>query len=126
MPGTQHETFGARLRRYREAVGFTQEELAQRAGLSANAVGQLERGVRQRPYPHTVRSLADAMELSEGERASLLASVPRSKPGGLRATPSTATSVPGLPVLPTSLVGRAQDVAMVRSLLEEDGTRLVT
>jgi predicted ATPase/DNA-binding XRE family transcriptional regulator len=104
MPGTQEETFGARLRRYREAAGFTQEELAQRARLSANAVGQLERGLRQRPYPHTVRSLADAMQLSEDERA--------------------AVSV--LPVPPTSLVGRERDVAVVRSLLEEDGARLVT
>src|SRR3712207_3200333 len=125
MPGTQEETFGTRLRSYREAVGFTQEELAERAGLSPNAVGQLERGVRQRPYPHTVRSLADAMELSEGERASLLASVPRGKPGSV-AAPPTATTVSVLPVPPTSLVGRERDVAVVRSLLAEDVAGLVT
>ncbi|MBA2618373.1 MAG: helix-turn-helix transcriptional regulator, partial [Rubrobacter sp.] len=49
--------FGERLRRLREAAGFTQEELASRAGLTAKAVSALERGERKRPYPHTVRSL---------------------------------------------------------------------
>ena len=55
--------FGARLRRLREAAGLTQEELAARAGLSRNAVGALERGIRKRPYPHTARSLAHALGL---------------------------------------------------------------
>jgi transcriptional regulator with XRE-family HTH domain len=73
----QGAPFGARLRRLREAAGLTQEELASRAGLSATAVSVLERGERRRPYPHTVRSLADALGLSEVERASLLAAVPK-------------------------------------------------
>jgi transcriptional regulator with XRE-family HTH domain len=60
----------------REAAGLTQEELALRAGLNPNAVGTLERGARRRPYPHTVRALAEALELAEEARASLLASVP--------------------------------------------------
>lgn len=37
----------------REAAGLTQQELAERAGLSTNGIGALERGERQRPYPHT-------------------------------------------------------------------------
>ena len=35
------------LRRYREAAGLTQETLAQRAGLSARGISDLERGARQ-------------------------------------------------------------------------------
>jgi hypothetical protein len=50
---------------------------ALRAGLSPNAVGTLERGARKHPYPHTVRSLAEALGLSQDERATLLAAVPR-------------------------------------------------
>jgi transcriptional regulator with XRE-family HTH domain len=73
----QDASFGTRLKRLREAAGLTQEELASRAGLTAKAIGALERGERRRPYPHTVRSLADALGLSEGERASLLAAVRR-------------------------------------------------
>jgi transcriptional regulator with XRE-family HTH domain len=59
----------------REAAGLTQEELALRAGLSPAAVSALERGIRRRPYPHTVRTLADALQLSADERAALLGAV---------------------------------------------------
>jgi transcriptional regulator with XRE-family HTH domain len=58
------ETFGGVLRRFRERAGLSQEELAERAGLTANAIGALERGERQRPYPQTVRQLADALALA--------------------------------------------------------------
>src|SRR3989337_978645 len=68
--------FGAILRELREAKGLTQEELAFRAGLTAKAVSALERGERKRPYPHTVRALADALELSGDKRFALLAAVP--------------------------------------------------
>src|SRR3712207_3436679 len=73
----QEPPFGKRLRRLREAAALTQEELAGRAGLSPNAISDLERGRRRRPYPHTVRALADALELSGEERASLFAAVPK-------------------------------------------------
>ena len=61
----QGQSFGERLRRLREAAGLTQEELAGAAGLTPNAVSDLERGRRRRPYPHTVRSLADALGLTD-------------------------------------------------------------
>ena len=60
-PGKEDASFGSYLRGLRLAAGLTQEELALRAGLSPNAVGALERGARRRPYPHTVRSLSDAL-----------------------------------------------------------------
>src|ERR671916_886071 len=75
--GQEKGSFGARLRGLRDAAGITQEELASRAGLTAKAISMLERGERKRPYPHTVRSLADALELSEGERTVLTAAIPR-------------------------------------------------
>ena len=73
----QELSLGTRLRRLRESAGLTQEELALRAGLTPNAVSDLERGRTRRPYPHTLRSLADAFGLSEEERTSLLTAVPR-------------------------------------------------
>src|SRR5215213_11706748 len=72
----QEVPFGRRLRRLRESAGLTQEELAEKADLSAKGISDLERGERRRPYPNTVRSLADALELSENERATLVAVVP--------------------------------------------------
>ena len=46
MPSQRDQPFGATLRRYRVGACLTQEELAERAGLNANAISALERGRR--------------------------------------------------------------------------------
>ena len=93
----QESTFAARLQRLREAAGLTQEGLAR---LTRNAISSLERGERKRPYPHTVRSLADALGLSEDERAALLAAVPRKDgevPIARAALPGSTLPIPATP-----------------------------
>src|SRR5215212_6082235 len=65
--------FGAVLRRHRLAAGLSQEALAERAGLSVRGLSDLERGVRQAPYPATVARLADALSLDPEARATLVA-----------------------------------------------------
>jgi tetratricopeptide (TPR) repeat protein len=62
-------TFGALLRQHRRVAGLTQEALAERAGLTAQAISALERGVRRRPHPSTVRLLAAALRLHAQDRA---------------------------------------------------------
>jgi transcriptional regulator with XRE-family HTH domain len=70
--------FGELLRRHRLAAGLTQEDLAERAGLSARGISDLERGARSHPYQETVRLLADALALDGAERVALLqSSIPR-------------------------------------------------
>src|SRR6185437_12837931 len=64
-------TVGELLRTSRRAAGLSQEELAERAGLSVEASSAIERGVRRRPPPHTLRALASALALSAAERAAL-------------------------------------------------------
>ena len=125
-------SFGDLLRELRAAAGLTQEELAERSGLSPNAVGALERGQRRRPYPHTVRALADALNLGEGDRASLLGAVPE-RGGAARQTEETpqATVPPraasaALPYPATSLVGRERELGEVADLLARPGVRLLT
>ena len=122
-PGEDAAPFGTRLRRLREAAGLTQEELADRAGLTAHTIGALERGTHKRPYRHTVHSLADALRLSDDERTALLASVPRR--GEDHAAPAIALE-PTLPVPSTPLVGREQDVDGVTGLLRRPEVRLLT
>src|SRR5215472_11076991 len=61
------------LRRHRRQAGLTQEDLAERAGLSAKAISALERGER-RPRARTLLSLARALNLSAEEREVLLRS----------------------------------------------------
>jgi predicted ATPase/transcriptional regulator with XRE-family HTH domain len=123
-------SFGARLRALRIAASLSQEELAERAHLTTHAVSALERGTRTRPYPHTVRSLADALGASEDERAALFAAVPTRR-GAAPAPPSrsdaAAIPVPArLPVPPTPLVARETEVSEVTALLRDPAHRLVT
>jgi transcriptional regulator with XRE-family HTH domain len=108
----------------REASGLTQEELAEKAYLSAKNISDLERGKRRRPYPHTVRSLADALGLSEEERADLIAAVP--KRGNAAATTTETLPEPTLPLAPTPLVGRERDLEEVKAFLGRPEVRLLT
>ena len=73
-------SFGARLKAFREAAGFSQEELATIAGLSVHAVSALERGERRRPHVETVRALSVALDLSGATRDALLSSARASAP----------------------------------------------
>ena len=123
-PEQEESTFGTRLRRLREAASLTQEELAERARLTRNAISALERGERKRPYPHTVRSLADALGLSEEERTTLLAATIRQD--GESPTARVALLESTLPIPPTPLVGREQDSEEVTGLLCRAEIRLLT
>ena len=49
MAVTDDGSLAKRLRALREDAGFSQEELAERAGLSTHAISALERGTRTRP-----------------------------------------------------------------------------
>jgi transcriptional regulator with XRE-family HTH domain len=61
--------FGVLLSQYRAAAGLSQEELAERAGMSRRGISDLERGVRRLPHPANVRRLAEALNLDDAERA---------------------------------------------------------
>ena len=112
--------FGVVLREYRTTLGLTQEELASRAGLTAKAVSALERGERKRPYPHTVRALAEALGLSAEDRASLLSAVP-----GRNAEASAVAKQPTvLPTSRTPLLGRERELSEIQDFL--GGVRLLT
>lgn len=115
--------FGQLLRRWREAAGLTQAELAERAGISDKAIGALESGRRQRPYPSTIRALADALGLSEEQRAELLAAVP-SRSGPPRQ--GTARSSVSLPSAPAPIIGRERELSDIAEMLADRATRVIT
>src|ERR1035438_2608191 len=81
MIGEPASHFGAVLRRFRDAAGFSQEELADRARLSAKAISALECGTRLKPYRATVAALAAALRLSVTERGELEAARGRREHG---------------------------------------------
>ncbi len=121
--------FGEMLKRCRLAAGLSQEELAERAGLSARGISDLERGIRRAPQRETIRLLADALRLSTEERTQLTESVERRRGPTLGpSSTSVGRSAPTaeLPVPSTRLVGREREASEVRELLLEPDTHLVT
>ncbi|MEV8375786.1 helix-turn-helix domain-containing protein [Kribbella sp. NPDC056861] len=57
------ETLAELLRKYRVEAGLTQAGLAEKSGLSEQAISLLERGTRRRPRAETIEALAGALEL---------------------------------------------------------------
>lgn len=127
----QQATFGDQLRHLREIVGLSQEELAERAGLTASGISALERGHRTHPYPHTVQMLASALELTGDERAAFVAAASsrnhERKEVGERGTSRPAGQrTPPLPVPLSPLIGRAHEVAVLTRMLGNHDVRLVS
>ncbi|BFU46073.1 hypothetical protein KRMM14A1004_43100 [Krasilnikovia sp. MM14-A1004] len=57
------------LRRHRRTAQLTQEELAERAGISSRTVRDVERGAVRAPRRSSLEALADALALPDSERA---------------------------------------------------------
>ena len=115
-------SFGARLKAFREAAGFTQEELATIAGLSVHAVSALERGERRRPHVETVRALSAALDLSGATRDALLGSARASAPVSAFEELTAA-------VIAAAAHGSSrprQDLEVLQEWLAEPGARLIT
>src|SRR3954468_17737896 len=122
--GMTESDFGGLLRRYRVAAGLTQEELAERAGVSARGVSDLERGAHGLPRKDTLQLLLDALTLSPTDRATLAAAARR--PVTTRAQRERGDCYPGLPVPLTPLIGREQALEAVAALLAQPTIRLLT
>src|SRR5688572_3582798 len=121
------DDFRGQLRRHREAAGLSQEELAERSALTAKAISALETGERLHPYPQTVRALADALSLSDADRSALIAAVP-TRARTERADPAMAAAQPlDLPPSePTQLLGRIDELWIIREQLLTPEVRLLT
>ena len=119
----QRSAFGDELRRLRTAAGLTREQLAERAGLSPKAISALERGERQQPHPRTLTALATALSLTDTARATLMATLRPPDPSPAQPQPHDSTL--RLPLAPTPLIGRADELAAVGDYLRRRA-RLVT
>jgi non-specific serine/threonine protein kinase len=107
-------------------AGFSQEALAERAGLSPDAINSLESGRRQAPYRDTVALLARALDLPALDLAALEATVVRRR-GPLPTAPASSAPLPphNLPAT-GALIGRDHEVATAAALLEQPDPRLLT
>jgi predicted ATPase/transcriptional regulator with XRE-family HTH domain len=123
MALTSRASFGALLRRHRLAAGLTQEELAERAGVSARGVQDLERGLRTAPRTETVRLLADALGLNAEERSAFISAAHPELAAASTVQSTVVVSL--LPVPATPLVGRERDVAAACAVLRQSEVRLL-
>src|SRR5687767_14864966 len=64
--------FGHHLKRLRIDAELTQEALAERAGVSARLISDIERGTMHRPRRATIELLADGLALDGRERKTFL------------------------------------------------------
>src|SRR5680860_208448 len=126
---------GQLLQRFRLAAGVSQEELAEQSGVSARTISDFERGLRSAPRLETVRLLADALALTDDDRAALLAASrpgllspaePRSPPSAVSRTTVIPLETRPLPVPLDPLIGRDEDITRTVALLQSQSVRLVT
>jgi len=99
--------FAQRLNALRLQAGLTQEHLAERAGLSARGISDLERGLR-RPRPETISRLAGVLHIDSGV---LAGRVPRTVE---------------IPAALDAFVGRDEELVTLGEDLRSPNTRLLT
>lgn len=130
--------FGALLKQFRLDAGMTQQDLAERAKLSVEAISLLERGARTRPREETVSLIARALELTPDRQTLLRTAIGIANPArqrerseALHASLLTivrpdadASPRHNLPHRLTSFVGRQREVDEIEALVREH--RLVT
>jgi predicted ATPase/transcriptional regulator with XRE-family HTH domain len=110
-------------------AGLSQEELAERARVSAQAIGSYERGTRRAPHRDTLIAIVDALKLEPRARDDLVAAAEEGRRRGPVAASGSATRAieaarHNLPTHPTSFVGRQNEIVQIAALL--DSHRLVT
>lgn len=129
MKPVEHELtgrtrFGTLLKRYRQAARLSQEALAERAGLSARAISDLERGINRAPRYATLELLANGLSLS-GPQHDLLQAAAQPDLATIDDAPARASLV-SFPASPTRLIGRSPERAQALHLLRHGETRLLT
>ncbi|HUS15037.1 MAG TPA: tetratricopeptide repeat protein [Chloroflexia bacterium] len=129
-PAAPPAALGPWLKARRKALDLTQTELARQTGCTESTIRKVEAG-RLRPSRQIAGLLAAALHVPPAAQDGWIQWARAAAEPGYR--PPDPTRRPGgvatgylLPVPPTPLIGRAHEVAGIRSLLAEAGVRLVT
>lgn len=125
-PAARQE-FAALLRVLRERACLTQEELAERSGLSIRAISDLERGRTSRPHRRSVALLTEALQL-EGEFRETFRRTARGS-GYASTLPAVSAAVPdparaARPARPAGTPATTQLLDWMRQLLIEEPARV--
>lgn len=118
------DTLGTLFRTLRLRAGVTQQQLADMSTLSIRAIRDLETGRVSRPHNETIRLLADSLRLGTTQRNAL------SMAAGCTVEPRppavmTSSQMP-LPTPMSSMIGRADELQALTTLIVQEEHRLLT
>jgi transcriptional regulator with XRE-family HTH domain len=111
--------FGEVLRGHRRAARLTLEQLAERSGVSARTLSDMERGRSKGPQQRTVTAVADALALDGGDYQQL---VELARDGRLRDHWTRPAALCELPRGVDDFTGRATELAWMNELLHAERT----
>ncbi len=127
---TARTGFGARVRKLRVAAGWTQAELAERAGISERAVSDIERGLRGTVYPANARRLATSLGVENTDLPAFLSEARgRSEAAtelGDEIGPVPSAHRARVPVPLTRLLGRQSELVVCLAMVRDPDARLLT
>ncbi|WP_328322466.1 tetratricopeptide repeat protein [Kribbella sp. NBC_00382] len=117
---------GQQIRAFRRRGGLTQEELAEKASLSARSLREVEAGRVARPRAKSIRLIATALDLSADETRQLLALVAADAPPP--ATGQQPSNAPHqLPAADVHFTGRFAELRQLDELVSDrPSARIVT
>ncbi|MFJ3310102.1 NB-ARC domain-containing protein [Streptomyces sp. NPDC086549] len=120
------------VRDLRVVSGLTQEQLAEKSGMSVRAIRDIERGSTRRPYRQSLQRVAEAMGLTELETVDLIGMV-YMQPHGRRRSPcdsprspaakhdTTQQALAHLPPGPKGFLWRTDELRWLDQLLNDAG-----
>jgi predicted ATPase/DNA-binding XRE family transcriptional regulator/predicted negative regulator of RcsB-dependent stress response len=119
-------SFSHWLKQRRKALDLTQQELARLVGCAVVTIQKIEEGQR-RPSRHIAERLAEHLAIPVAERGSFL-SLARTSTQVHHTLPAVlpADFTINLPTPLTSLIGRANDIVLVKERLSHADVRLLT
>lgn len=112
-----------RVRLCRQAHGLTQQELADRIGISQARVSQIESGRGRPPTHRLLVNFADALGVGV---SALVGDDPAFDRVDSTETVAAGGVFADLPLATAPLIGRAEDIVAVNQLLSSDEVRLIT
>jgi len=118
---SEPEPFGSLLRSFRIRNKLTQEELAEKSNLSVRAISDLERGIKLTPRRDTIELLAQALNLTEEEKARFDQSARAHRYTGQKVLIGRL-----MPISLTPFVGREKEIKDIIDILQKPYVRLLT
>jgi tetratricopeptide (TPR) repeat protein/transcriptional regulator with XRE-family HTH domain len=109
--------FGGVVRQHRRRLGLSQQEVADRSGVTVRGLRKIESGRIATPRPVTVRLLADAFGLTGADRDQFCSAA---HPPPAAATPRALTTPAQLPTDVAGFAGRISALRQLDALLDAD------